>query len=125
MKLSDHQAVFTIDIARLVLWVDGSVPGYRVRFREVYRPQEMQQLYVDTGRSWTTNSQHSKSLAADLVLDIDGVYQRDTEAYTPLGVKWESLSSHNRWGGRFSDGNHFERRIEPRHEPSLTWDITA
>jgi len=113
MRLSDHQAIFTRDISLLVLWA-AEQRDWRVRFREVYRPTEMQRIYVERGLSWTMNSYHHKSLAADLVLDIGGVYQTDSNVYRPLGVEWERMSTHNVWGGRFSDGNHFERHREPR-----------
>ena len=120
MKLSDHQAAFTKDLARLILWVDSELPGHRVRLREVWRPPEMQEIYIETGRSWTRNSQHLVGMAADLVLDINGIYQTDSIAYTPLGIEWERISHSNRWGGRFGDGNHFERRTELRTDPDLT-----
>ena len=84
--------------------------GCRVRLREVTRPTMLQKLYVKLGLSWTKDSWHLESLAMDLILDINGQWQSDSEAYRPLGIYWESLSPYNRWGGRFGDGNHFERR---------------
>lgn len=124
MKLSDHQAAFTSDLAKLIMIV-YAMPGYRVRLREVWRTKEQQKLYVEQGKSWTMKSLHLRGLAADLVLDIDGVYQRSTKAYAPLGFEWEKLSENNRWGGRFGDGNHFERRTEARSEPDLVEPLTA
>jgi len=55
-----------------------------------------------------SGSQHEKSLATDKDLYIDGVYQTTTRAHKAVGAKWESLSPHNRWGGRYNDGNHYE-----------------
>lgn len=56
-------------------------------------------------------SVHYSGLALDLLLYKDGVYLESTEAYTELGEYWESLGVEQdlplRWGGRFSDGNHF------------------
>lgn len=52
------------------------------------------------------SSAHGQRLAIDLNLFIDGVYQTTTEAWKPLGEKWESLHPLCRWGGRFGDGNH-------------------
>jgi hypothetical protein len=49
---------------------------------------------------------HANKLALDLNLFIDGEYQTTTEAWKPLGEKWESLHPLCRWGGRFGDGNH-------------------
>ena len=109
MRLSDHQALFTSDTAQLIEYAN-SLPGCRVRLREVSRPSILQKLYIKLGKSWTMNSWHMDSLAVDMILDINGQWQSDTESYRKLGIFWESLSSYNRWGGRFSDGNHFERR---------------
>ena len=54
------------------------------------------------------SSNHKKSLAIDLHLYRDGVYQATTEAHKALGEFWESLHPWCRWGGRFNDGNHYE-----------------
>lgn len=51
-------------------------------------------------------SAHGNKLAKDMNLFIKGVYQTSTEAWKPLGEKWESLHPLCRWGGRFGDGNH-------------------
>lgn len=118
MKLSDHQAAFTADAARLIMYANAQ-PGHRVRLREVTRPGLLQRLYVKLGKSWTMNSWHLESLAFDLLLDIYGKWQKETEAYRVLGVFWEDLSAYNRWGGRFEDGNHFERRTILREDPPL------
>ena len=50
-------------------------------------------------------SLHRQSLAQDLLLFVDGVYQTQTEQYRVIGEKWESLGGS--WGGRWNDGNHF------------------
>lgn len=118
MRLSDHQALFTADVSWLILFANKQA-GWRVRLREVTRPPLLQQLYVKLGKSWTKGGWHPKSLAVDLLLDIDGQWQQGSEAYRALGVYWESLSPYNRWGGRFGDGNHFERRTILREEPEL------
>ncbi len=52
-------------------------------------------------------------MAIDMSLFINDKYQRKTAAYKPLGDYWESLDPLNRWGGRFDDGNHFERNLRP------------
>ena len=120
MRLSDHQAAFTMDLARLIVWLYEDYPQYRMRLREVTRTPEMQQVYIDRGESWTFNSLHLKHLAADFVLDKNGVYLTNNEHHKFIGQKWESLSPYNRWGGRFGDGNHIERREKVRDEPALT-----
>jgi len=119
MKLSDHQAAFSADLAYMVAWVPNGLPGARIRILEVLRHEIMQRVYVLAGRSQTLKSYHLEATAVDLALDIDGVYQTSTEAYRPVGEKWESLSKYNRWGGRFGDGNHLERMRQPRAEPTL------
>lgn len=92
--------------------------GYQVRLGEVQRPLEMQQIYVQTGRSKTMDSQHIKKLAIDLVLLKDGlICTRDQ--IKPLGLWWEDQDASFRWGGSwrglieakkssFVDAPHFE-----------------
>lgn len=53
------------------------------------------------------NSGHMRKLAADVSLFRNGVYLSSTEDYRLLGEWWEKQDSLCRWGGRFSDGNHF------------------
>lgn len=92
--------------------------GYQVRIGEVQRPMEMQQIYVNTGRSRTLNSQHIKKLAVDLVLLKNGKICTAAEI-RPLGKWWEELDPNCRWGGSwrglvearkssFVDSPHFE-----------------
>jgi len=50
---------------------------------------------------------HKLRLAQDYNLFKDGQWLSDTEDFRPLGEFWESLAPDARWGGRFSDGNHF------------------
>lgn len=126
MSLSDHQAEFTKDIAELILWVPRYKLGWRLRLKEVHRPIEMQTLYVERGSSKTMNSNHLESRAADLILDINGQWQAASEPYTDIGIQWEMMSMFNRWGGRWGDGNHFERRTFLRNEPDLKYtEVTA
>lgn len=91
-----------------------SQPGWGVTFGEAWRTDEMAELYARAGKG-ISNSNHRRRLAIDLNLFINGVYQRDTLAYRPLGEYWKSLSSLGFecvWGGDFKlptplDGNHF------------------
>lgn len=103
-KLSEKRVKFTHQIAWLILWAHDNLPGYRVALNEVKREPAQIAHNVATGKG-IRMSLHALGLAADLILYIDGVYQRDTEAYRPLGEKWEELGG--TWGGRFGDGNHF------------------
>ncbi len=93
--------------------------GFAVRLGEVLRPIEMQQIYVNSGRSKTMDSQHIKKLAIDLVLLRDGLVCTRAQI-KPLGDWWEAQDPKNRWGGNwrglvdagkssFVDAPHFER----------------
>lgn len=123
MRLSDHQAAFTWDLMRLIYLRDVAMPGYRIRILEVGRDVQRQQYLIDNNRSWVENpatAPHVEKRAADLALDKrteDGwEYLSDSEDYRRLGEAWESFSPYNRWGGRFGDGNHFERMKVTRQE---------
>lgn len=110
MTLSEKQQLFTILIAQLILWADGK--GYRLTFGEAYRTPEQAAINAKKG-SGISNSLHTKRLAVDLNLFINGQYQTDSAAYLPLGEYWESLGGS--WGGRFKsrpDGNHFSLEHE-------------
>lgn len=126
MRLSDHQAQFTTDLAHLIRMVPSLMPGYRVRLSYAERSLEEQARLHElnpSGAAAAGHSQHNLRLAADLILDKrtdEGwEYQRMTATYAPLGHQWERLSIWNRWGGRYSDGNHFERMETIRDEPVL------
>jgi len=126
MVTIDDQFEFLQDFCMLVRFAVRL--GFKVTAGELFRPQEMQQIYFDTGRSKTLNSQHKSKLAGDLNFFIDGKYVNGAsslyaiEALTPLGKFWESLSPQNRWGGNFDknwdipdpwkDMGHFERQLK-------------
>jgi hypothetical protein len=54
------------------------------------------------------NSQHYASCAADLNLFKDGKWLKETEDHAVSGKRWEALHPYCRWGGRWSDGDHYE-----------------
>ena len=107
MKLSEKQAIFAVNVARLILWANEQ--GYRLTFGEAFRPKEMAEIYAKRGIG-IKDSQHTKRLAVDFNLFCHGEYMTDSESYARLGVAWEALHPDNRWGGRFGDGNHMEMR---------------
>lgn len=126
MTLSEHQAEFTRDLTLLLLYVALYRSDLRVRLGYAERSIEEQQRLIDSGASALSNpeaSSHVRRLAADLIVDRrDGsrwTYMTATEDYRDLGAMWERLSSHNRWGGRYHDGNHFERLLVERTLPPL------
>lgn len=134
MSLSEKQGEFTKNVAALIVWATFQ-EGYRVRLREVTRTNAQQRLYYygirltvqhqkgetvysiaqsdALKKTKTKRSAHMRHLACDMVLDIDGVYQTESEAYAPLGEYWKTLHPDNIWGGdwkSYPDGNHFEMR---------------
>lgn len=92
--------------------------GYTVTLGEAWRTPEQQAIYLKTGRSKVSKSQHMSRLAVDLNLFKDGALCT-REQIKPLGDWWESLSQKHRWGGNwrglvdagkssFVDAPHFE-----------------
>jgi hypothetical protein len=119
MGMVQEQAAFLLDAAELIQYATNQ--GYVVTAGELYRPQEMQEIYVKTGRSKTMDSQHGKRLAIDLNIFKNGVLL-GREGIKPLGDWWEAKHPKNRWGGNwrglvdqkkssFVDAPHFERQL--------------
>lgn len=104
MNLGEKQRDFTLMVAGLITWAYEQ--GFELTFGEAYRTPEQAALNAKSGAG-IANSLHTKRLAVDMNLFIEGVYQTSSEAYRPLGEKWEAMGGS--WGGRFSkpDGNHF------------------
>ena len=105
---SDEQWEFLKDYALLIQYAEAQ--GYKLTAGELYRTMYQQKKYVRDGLSWTYNSYHLKRKAGDINLFIDNKYKTDKQSYADLGTYWESLNPKNRWGGRFNDSPHFERR---------------
>ena len=117
MTLSDHQAAFALDLARLLLYADSK--GIKVTLGEVERTIEQQEIYFRAGKTRTRDSWHMRKLAADLNMFIGGDVTWKYADYKELGQVWEQLSPFNRWGGNFKgfvDSRHFERRTQKRRE---------
>jgi len=107
MKLSKRQQLFTHDVSRLIDYIFKS--GYACTLSEAYRTQEQANWYAEKGIG-IKNSLHCQRLAIDINLfNSEGDYLSGTEDHRRFGEYWESLSSENRWGGNFNDGNHYER----------------
>lgn len=108
----DEQAAFLIDFCKLVQYCTETL-GWKVTAGELWRPVEMQRIYVQTGRSKTMESKHLIRLAGDLNFFIAGTFVCTVEDIKPAGDYWESLNPKNFWGGNFNtfkDVPHFERR---------------
>lgn len=93
--------------------------GYSLVGGELKRPDEMQALYIKSGKSKTSHSCHQDSVAVDISAFKNGMYLKASEDYRELGELWESLDMDCVWGGRFGDnpdtkesegwdGNHFQ-----------------
>lgn len=109
-RLRAQQAEFVLMVADLIQWTFNQ-PGYELSFGEAYRTPEQAALNAAKGTG-ITNSLHTKRLAIDFNLFINGIFQTGTEAYRPLGEHWKSKGGS--WGGDFSrpDGNHFSLEWE-------------
>lgn len=113
MALSQHQRLFARLLGQLLTHAYAS--GYELTLGEAYRPQVMQDLYYEQGKTQTRTSRHTQRLAIDLNLFQDGKYRTASADYAPLGHFWTSLHPACVWGGdwqTFRDGNHFE--LDPR-----------
>jgi hypothetical protein len=104
MTLSEQQRLFVKLIAQFILWAYDQ--GYEFTFGWAERPEWVAEIYAKQGKG-IRNSLHTQRLAVDLNLFINGNYTTSEADYKPLGEKWETMHPLCRWGGRFSDGNHF------------------
>ena len=97
MRLREKQSLF----ARLVLQLELKMwmEGYETTPGDAKRP--MDAIYGHP------RSTHKFQLAKDINLFKDGEYLRETKDHEPFGLWWEQQHELCRWGGRFSDGNHY------------------
>lgn len=107
MTLSGAQRQFARDIATLIL--RAYEMGYEVTVGDFYRDPRVHGKYGEKVSYASANSEHKRRLAADLNLFRDGVYLTKTDDHRALGAVWESLRPENKWGGRWDDGNHYQR----------------
>lgn len=91
--------------------------GFSVTVGDAYRdPRVHGEIGVKMGYGHR-KSAHKQRLAIDLNLfkDIDNDgdldFIGDTERHLPLGEWWEQQHPLARWGGRFSDGNHYSFEV--------------
>lgn len=80
---------------------------------EAERPKWVALEYAKQGIG-IADSLHTRKLAMDKHLFINGVYAERTSQHTFSGIIWEAIGPSfgltTRWGGRFTrqDGNHYE-----------------
>lgn len=106
MTLGEQQRLFARLLGAFLVWIDSQ--GYEVVGGDWHRSQAQANANATAGTG-IVHSLHTISLAIDLNLFVEGVYQTETEAYRPLGEYWKTLHPLCRWGGDFSnpDGDHF------------------
>ena len=111
MTLGEKQRLFTKLVASLISWAYEN--GFELTFGDAFRSAEQAAANAASGKG-IANSLHTKRLAVDLNLFVEGQYQTQSEAYRPLGIYWKGLHPLCRWGGDFSkpDGNHFSLEHE-------------
>lgn len=111
MSMSDNQFEFLKDVAVLIQYITRC--GDKVTGGELWRPNEMQELYLQMGKTKAKISNHQIRMAIDLNIFIGGTLCYDKKKLQKYGDFWESMNKKNRWGGNFKsflDVPHFERR---------------
>ncbi len=114
--LSAKQCAFRWCVTRLGLEIDRQ--GWRAKFGDTFRDSRVHGAFgtKKRGSYAAARSVHKLSLAVDLLLfrpDAAGrfKYQTKTPQYAELGAFWMALAEQTgwplRWGGDWSDGNHF------------------
>jgi hypothetical protein len=114
MNLNAEQNAFLGDVARLIEFVRNTDNGMLISGGELYRTAEQEQIYVDSGRSNTMNSNHLRRLAIDLNFIQNGQIVSDKATLQKYGDYWVSLNPYNRAGMNFKslpDYGHFERNV--------------
>ena len=109
MRLSDAQKEFAYHVGCLLVHL-ASMPNYTCTLGDAYRDPRVHGKMGEKKSYSSANSRHKERLAIDINLFYDDQYLRHTEAYKSVGEYWEGLHPDNVHGGRFDDGNHFERK---------------
>ena len=86
--------------------------GYEFTVGDAYRDARAHGAYGKKASYSSAESQHKLRLANDINLFLDGKYLTATADHKQFGDYWASLNPDNRWGGRWDDGNHYERKYE-------------
>lgn len=105
MTLSEQQRLFVSLLPKLISYAYGM--GYELTLGDAFRDPRVFGMIGEPKGYGHARSAHKNRLAIDLNLWKDGNYLSDTPSYTFLGEYWERLNPMCRWGGAFSDGNHF------------------
>ena len=79
--------------------------GFVVTLGEAWRSPDEAARLARAGKG-IVKSKHCCRLAIDICLFRHGLYLEESKDYEKAGIYWETLGG--TWGGRWSDGNHFE-----------------
>lgn len=113
MTLRQKQSIFAFLVARLLIFMHQE--GYEFTFGDAHRSPEEAARLARLGKG-IRDSLHTKKLAIDINLFKNGKYLTSTEAHRIFGDWWEHQHKNCRWGGRYSDGNHYEFLESPRKD---------
>jgi hypothetical protein len=108
MTLSEKQRLFMKLLGEFLLWIYQQ-PGLEVVGRQLQRTQAEADKNAASGAG-ISHTLHTKCLAIDLMLFVNGEYKSDADSYKSLGEKWKSMHELCRWGGDFVhriDADHF------------------
>jgi len=107
MTVGNSQREFTLDVAHLVF--RAYELGYELTYGDAYRDPRVHGEFGVKGSYASKDSEHKRRLAVDFNLFKDGKYLTSTEDHRILGEIWEDMNPKNIWGGRWDDGNHYQR----------------
>jgi hypothetical protein len=105
VTLGQRQELFSQLIAKLIMEMYNR--GFTVRCGDFWAKRR-------DPLEHKANSLHYDKLAADLNLFKNGKFLDKTEDHRQFGDYWEALSPWCTWGGRWSDGNHYQVSEKPR-----------
>ena len=105
MTLGEKQELFMRLVPRLI--DKAHELGFEVRGGDLFRDPRAHGAFKVKKSYSNAQSCHKLKLAIDLNLFKDGKFLQETSDHQELGEWWEKQHELCRWGGRFSDGNHY------------------
>jgi len=104
-ELGDKQDLLTVLLPKLLEKIH--VEGFACSLGDAYRDPRLFGNIGETKGYGHAKSCHKLRLAVDINLKKDGKFLTNTEDHKQFGEFWESLHPMARWGGHFTDGNHY------------------
>lgn len=107
--LLSQQFEFSRSLSKLLAFLHSR--GYECSIGEVFRPQEMQNLYFKRGYTKVLYSRHQEKKAVDLAIFKNGVELTRKEEFKEIAEYWVSINPRN-VAGYFWDWDlgHFEMK---------------